>query len=118
MGIFDEIVFEYPLPGNPPRTGWQTKDTPAQWLDLYKIDADGRLWHEAYDVEDQSDPNATGINRLLGAATAVNQRWEPCAFRGCIEFYCDDWELSALFDAGKMIDIKVLQQPNERIDDD
>lgn len=55
MGMFDTLRCKYPLPV----TGasdlvYQTKDTPAQWLDYYEIREDGTLWHEAYDTEDQS----------------------------------------------------------------
>lgn len=46
MGMFDDIVCEYPLPAGAPRTGYQTKDTPAQMLDTYTITADGRLLDE------------------------------------------------------------------------
>jgi hypothetical protein len=43
MGMFDDVVCDYPLPEGAPRTGYQTKDTPAQMLDTYTITEDGRL---------------------------------------------------------------------------
>jgi hypothetical protein len=114
MGMFDNIICEYPLPGNPAVSEWQTKDTPTQYLDTYIIAADGQLWHEVYDVEDKSDPNATGWRRAAGCMTRVNQRREPVSdFRGSIDFYGDDaagvwWEFSALFDDGKLLNMKKL----------
>jgi len=88
MGMFDNLRCEYPLPvDGANELLFQTKDTPVQCLDLYKIDADGQLWHENYDVEDQSDPNAEGFLRLAGCCTRVNQRWEKENFSGVITFY-------------------------------
>jgi hypothetical protein len=43
MGMFDYIACDYPLPDGAPRTGYQTKDTPAQMLDTYTITEDGHL---------------------------------------------------------------------------
>jgi len=89
MGMFDYIRCELPLPA-PAAEGleFQTKDTPAQWLDQYVIRADGMLWHEVYDIEDRSDPNAEGLLRLCGAMTRVNQRWECLTeFFGEVFFY-------------------------------
>lgn len=88
MGLYDYINCKYPLP----REGanaleYQTKDTPAQYLDRYEIREDGSLWHEAYDTEDRSDPSATGLYGLFGCAAKVNQRWERVFFTGEIVFY-------------------------------
>lgn len=89
MGLFDYLRCDLPLPERGVSDRWfQTKDTPAQWTDRYAIHADGTLWHQAYDLEDRSDPQATGLARLRGMATPVNQRWEPCGdFTGEICFY-------------------------------
>lgn len=89
MGLYDDITVHYPLPveGFDGHT-FQTKDTPAQWLDKYEIRADGTLWHEAYDTEDRSDPTTDGIGKLFGCLTRVNKRWEPVTgFTGEIEFH-------------------------------
>ena len=88
MGMFDEIRCLYPLPleGANARV-YQTKDTPAQFTDLYEIREDGTLWHEEYDLEDQSDPNAEGIARIFGMCARVNERWEPVDLTGEIRFY-------------------------------
>ena len=122
MGMFDEIRCLYPLPleGANART-YQTKDTPAQFTDLYEIREDGTLWHEAYDIEDQSDPNATGIERIFGMCARVNERWEPVDFTGEIRFYDfqqDDlgpsgpsgWiEWSAYFTHGKLVAVNLIE---------
>lgn len=56
MGMFDDIKCKYPLPLNGANDlVYQTKDTPAQFLDKYEIREDGTLWHENYDIEDQSE---------------------------------------------------------------
>ena len=54
MGMFDWIRCE--VPTDVGDRVCQTKDTAAQMLDNYLIKADGTIWHEDYDLEDQSDP--------------------------------------------------------------
>jgi hypothetical protein len=67
MGMFDHLKCKYPLPdAGDNDLEYQTKDTPAQFLDNYEIRADGSLWHLDYDIEDRSDPNAEGLARLVG----------------------------------------------------
>ncbi len=107
MGMFDDLRCHYPLPREGANDlAYQTKDTPAQWLDLYEIRADGSLWHEAYDIEDRSDPNATGLLALRGSMTRVNKRWEPVRLTGEVRFYTDargSWvEFSAYFVDGQL----------------
>ncbi|MDP2171888.1 MAG: hypothetical protein Q8J96_15870, partial [Rhodocyclaceae bacterium] len=89
MGMFDYLKCKYPLPdAGDDDLEYQTKDTPAQFLDNYEIRADGSLWHLDYDIEDRSDPNADGLARLVGRLSRVNERWEPVPFTGEIRFYC------------------------------
>ncbi len=113
MGMFDNVICEYPIDA-PGGMNWQTHDTPSQFCDSYKIDADGHLWREDYDIEDRSDPNAEGIMALAGCMTPVNKRWVRVeSFRGEIRFYGTAnyetwWEYSALFDAGKLLNIRRL----------
>lgn len=109
MGMFDDLRCHYPLPREGANAlAYQTKDTPAQWMDKYEIRVDGTLWHEAYDIEDRSDPNATGLFRLKGAATKVNRRWEPERLTGEVRFYhydpatCRRVEFSAYFVDGQL----------------
>lgn len=107
MGMFDEIKCKYPLPLEGANDLlYQTKDTDAQFMDLYEIREDGTLWHEIYDVEDQSDPNAEGIMKMWGCMTRVNKRWEQVMFTGEIVFYGDNKgqfiEFSAYFVDGKL----------------
>ena len=60
MGMFDEVICHYPLPWPEVQDAiWQSKNTPAQYLDRYEIRSDGTLWHEAYTSrweEDASSP--------------------------------------------------------------
>lgn len=90
MGMFDNIKCSYKLPIEKDfsKEVFQTKNTPAQWLDHYEIREDGTLWHENYDTEDQSDPNEIGFKRFSGCCTKVNKRWEFVKdFIGEIRFY-------------------------------
>jgi hypothetical protein len=88
MGMFDELRCKYPLPvPGANELLFQTKDTPEQYMDLYEIREDGSLWHEVYDIEDRSDPNAEGLMALAGCMTRVNKQWEPCDMTGEIRFY-------------------------------
>lgn len=102
MGMFDELRCKYPLPLPQYQANlFQTKSTPAQWMDTYEIREDGTLWHEDYDTEDQSErskwmlahpgeevpPELKGIGAFFGCAARVNQRWEFLYFTGEIRFY-------------------------------
>lgn len=88
MGMFDYLTCKYPLPAAGANDlQFQTKDTPAMWMDSYEIDADGLLWHELYDVEDHSDPTATGLTAILGLMTRVNPRKVLENWSGAINFY-------------------------------
>jgi hypothetical protein len=88
MGVFDYLRCHFPLdlPGAN-ELEYQTKDTPAQYLDHYEITKDGILRHEDYDVEDRSEPGETGIKSIHGMMTPINKRWvEEREFTGEIEF--------------------------------
>lgn len=88
MGMFDTLHCFYMLPiDNSQNIEFQTKDTPAQFCDEYEIRADGTLWYEEYEVEDQSDPTKEGLGRLVGMMAKVNKRWERTHFTGDLEFY-------------------------------
>ncbi len=123
MGLYDYLRCDYPLPieGSNDRT-YQTKCTPSQYMDMYVISKDGKLMHEEYDTVDRSDPNAIGLQALIGCAARENQRLVPCNFSGSINFY-DFWdskgeidgskgwlEFMALFDEGQLIKIKVVEE--------
>ena len=127
MGMYDHVIPEHPLPDghDPAGEEYQTKDTPAQFLDTYKITAEGRLEHELCDVEDRSDPRAEGFERMFGMMTRVNRRWENVSFHGDLTFYTSNVsgtsgvgvvtsdnkppvyrEYTALFKDGQLIDIR------------
>jgi hypothetical protein len=93
MGMFDYIRCGYPLPlPQYQHEEFQTKDTPAQFLDHYEIMSDGTLTHQTYDIEDRSDPNAEGLMRIVGMITRVNPKWETVDFTGEIRFYTSTGE--------------------------
>ena len=109
MGVFDYLICKYPLPvDGAGGAEFQTKDTPAQWLDHYEIREDGSLWYEAHDIEDRSDPNAEGILALCGSMSSVNKRWVPEKLTGEIVFYGNPGEFSAYFVDGKIKYLTVL----------
>ena len=90
MGLFDWMRVECALPDLPDPSGldFQTKDTPAQCLDTYRLDATGVLWHQTYEIVDRSDPHATGIEALMGSMSREHVSWQPMTdFSGTIEFY-------------------------------
>jgi hypothetical protein len=113
MGMFDNLRYK--------GEDYQTKDTPAQLLDNYKIEQsqdDGHwyLWHEEYDTEWVEEPDRFGG----GYMKQSNQRWVACEdFDGNLRFYRSDkdnrnlWiEYRALFMDGRMIKIKeVFDEP-------
>lgn len=135
MGMFDDIKCLYPLPVEGANAHpYQTKSTPAQFMDNYEIREDGSLWHEEYEIEDRSaagtwrrehpgqDPpeELSGLNSIVGLMTRVNCRWQHVdSFTGEIRFYhCygnkpGDYsgriEWSAYFLNGKLREINLIQ---------
>lgn len=108
MGMFDNILYK--------GRQYQTKDTPLQTLDNYKIeqDQDGghwRLWHEEYDSEWVDSEDAL----FGGTLVQSNERWVCCDdFDGLIRFYYyrseeDQEEYEALFMDGRMLKIKTIR---------
>ena len=107
MGMFDNIEYK--------GDQYQTKDTPCQSLDNYKIEQnqdDGHwyLWHEEYDTEWEDHEGLFG-----GTLVQSNERWVCCDdFDGLIRFYWyiseEDQEVyEALFMDGQMLKIKLTQ---------
>jgi len=109
MGMFDWIEWE----GN----RYQTKDTPNQMCDNYRISGCGELFVEEYDAELVKDPE-----HIFGVYIQQNNlRWRECReFTGQIRFYKEDpdrgghkanaWiEWQAEFKCGLMIDLKMLE---------
>ena len=106
MGMFDNIEYK--------GRQYQTKDTPLQTLDNYKIEQDQDsghwyLWHEEYD----SDFVASDDALFGGTIVQSNERWVCCDdFDGLIRFYYyrseeDQEEYQALFMDGCMLKIKM-----------
>lgn len=98
MGMFDYIECEYPLPdGFVPPPGWefQTKDTEAMYMEVYRITKDGRLIHEACDYEIVPEeerpyygkPEFEGFLKIAGSQRKVNERDEDEQYHGDLEFY-------------------------------
>ena len=105
MGMFDNIEYR--------GRQYQTKDTPLQTLDNYKIEQDQDsghwyLWHEEYDSEWVEEEGLFG-----GTIVQSNERWVCCHdFDGLICFYWyksdqDQEVYEALFMDGRMLKIKM-----------
>ena len=109
MGMFDHIEFQ--------GQQYQTKDTPLQLCEYYRIDDLGRLWEQQYDAEWQTDSQSL----FGGHIHQSNQRWVECRdFTGPIRFYREDrergghrtdaWiEWQAEFKCGQMISLKLVE---------
>ena len=107
MGMFDNIEYR--------GREYQTKDTPSQVLDNYKIEQDPEskdwyLWREEYDAE-----WVDGDGFLGGEIKKNNCRWVLFKeFDGEIRFYYyrsdeDQEEYRALFMDGQMLKIRCTQ---------
>lgn len=113
MGMFDNIRCDCKLPARAiaQTLVYQTKDIDCTCSNFH-LRPDGTLWGETYDIEDHSDPEATGAVRLLGCMTRVNVQpvWRR-DFSGTIEFYTDygscdarGWlAFKAVFDKGCLV---------------
>jgi hypothetical protein len=116
MGMFDYIHYQ--------GEEYQTKNTPCQMLDKYKIDYDQDsghlfLWHEDYDSEWVEEEGPFG-----GHLRQFNERWVCCHdFDGLIRFYRaalenkheswkkDAWiEYKALFMNGQLLKIEKIDE--------
>jgi hypothetical protein len=119
MGMFDYIHYQ--------GQEYQTKDTPCQMLDKYKIDYNQDsghlfLWHEDYDSEWVEEEGPFG-----GHLRQFNERWVCCHdFDGLIRFYRaalenkheswkkDAWiEYKALFMNGQLLKIERIERVDE-----
>ena len=79
MGMFDELHYD--------GYDYQTKDTPNQNLDKYKIEND-QLWYQEYDSEWVEDEGLFG-----GHLKQFNERWVHCKnFTGTIHIYRENKE--------------------------
>lgn len=86
MGMFDEVRCLYPLPWPAEELAgleWQSKCTPAQYIDDYEIRADGTFWHEAYTVRFEEDPKAPVGFRIYRDIP----HWEQVPWEGELEMH-------------------------------
>ena len=108
MGMFDHIHYK--------GKEYQTKDTPNQMLDNYKIEQDQTsghwyLWHEEYECDWVEEADRFGGGYLK----QYNHHWVCCHdFDGLIRFYWyvseeDQEEYEALFMDGQMLKIKTIR---------
>jgi len=113
MGMFDYLTYQ----GHE----YQTKDTPNQWLDRYKLEQDQTsghwyLWLEEYECEWIEDPD----HWLKGYLRQYNQHWVKCKdVTETIRFYREgergyknnDWiEWEAVVVDGQMMSIRPVYE--------
>jgi hypothetical protein len=107
MGMFDYVHYQ--------GREYQSKDTPEQGLDNYRIEQDAEsgewyLWYEDYDASWEENDGLFG-----GSIKRSNLRWVRCDdFDGLIRFYHyrteeDQEEYKALFMDGRMLKIKLVR---------
>ena len=110
MGVFDYLICEHELPDGFDPTGvlFQTKDTPAQWLETYVIREDGGL------IDQESGEDV----ELHGAIEFHGSNW--CGSFGDLCMTEDDqplWraEYTAIYDRGALIRIEGGSGPVEGV---
>lgn len=108
MSMFDNIKCELPLPSlpqgildrwivdgeeiNSSKVVFQTKDTPNQYMSLYKIDSEGQLYVEKvegyWEEDDKDDTEEKSFLHSLGRKYHETSReWVKVSFNGSINFY-------------------------------
>jgi len=96
MGMFDTVRCEYEGMSEVDRhRTYQTKDFDSA-LDLYMIDKEGVLWREDYNIEDRSDPNAEGLEKIVGMMTKTNLHMTPVELTDTFHFYDYDDEVGMI----------------------
>jgi hypothetical protein len=129
--MFDYLRCCYPLPdGLKDDLEYQTKDTPAQFMERYTITEEGRLVHHAVDYEDTPQAERPFPDAPDGSWRALAGRIRPVPigdvdvpYHGSLRFYTGDsfgqldhwWrEYVALFDHGKLLKLeRVKSRPLE-----
>src|SRR3990167_3101809 len=95
MGLFDYMRCEYPCEGLERDKEYQTKDTPAQYMEHFTITKDGQLVHhtlEYYEVPEHErpywgKPEWEGLGEFCGAIGSRPAGDIAIAHRGAIEFH-------------------------------
>ncbi len=105
MGVFDYVRCHYSVAGcgDLSQIEFQSKETPAQYLDRYEIRADGTLWYQAYDERWEADDRAP----FKMWRHRDNERWEQTSFEGELEIHGDDLSLRFWFRDGVVRDVIV-----------
>jgi hypothetical protein len=109
MGLYDYLRCEYPLPEGAPVDGYQTKDTPAQFLERYTITADGRLMERRVELEWIDDPGRGLIGGYFAAVPGTGE-WVEIPLHGDLWFYDGEWEFRARFTEGRIARIEQVER--------
>jgi hypothetical protein len=123
MGMFDEVVCKYPLPGTT-ETDFQTKSFDNMMF-KYTITEDGRLLEETheYDVVPEEERPYYGkpewetnpIVSIFGSLKRVNTKEEQIDFHGWMEIHTIDKDNNWLayeikFTDGKVVEVKDVRR--------
>lgn len=88
MSLFDFLQCDMPLPARPEvqHLLFQTR-TFGNGMEYFRIDENGSLYIEQYDIEDRSDPNDDVLTVLANTLIKTNLREAPLTFCGLLEFH-------------------------------
>lgn len=121
MGLFDYIKCDYPLPDQGMQNAeFQTKDTDAQYMEMYRITTDGRLIHETVTREavpksERPYPDAEDWRAMIGCIRRIPTGDVEIPYHGDICFYASDkyggWhEYVARFTEGRLT--RIIPSPH------
>ena len=123
--MFDYVKCEYPLPiEGLENAEFQTKDTPEQYLETYRITKAGRLLQPIVRrevVPEDERPNCIGkppeerteVDKFIGAMRVIVEREEDMNYHGDLDFYGgrtndEFYEFVARFTEGQLQWIKQI----------
>ena len=128
--MFDDIKVKISLPDLEDEISrsltFQTKDTPAQFMEKYEISENGRLIHMKVEYESVPEEERPfygkpewehGVNKFLGCINVKELGWEDTEFHGDLIFYTShnkEWfEYEARFTEGNFTRVKRIKNKNE-----
>lgn len=126
MGMFDNVVCDYPLPDERAKEvrEWQTKSFEWPFLDTYRITPEGRLLHQEWHMEEDPTRPPLGLDPFVPAMTRVNDGWTDVEYHGVLNFYGNvgdnydgaNWyEYNATFTHGHLEKIERMKSYHEAV---
>ena len=120
MGMYNDILCEYPLPDYKGNGNLQTKDFECDCLTEYKITKDGRLLRFEFDEEiipederplckNKPPEERTAFDKACGFLRNRNTEWKDTNFHGILRMHDICYDVSIKFTDGKLVSIEVVQ---------